>query len=199
MYTAPDSDCPSPSKPSRCAYGPLVPNALVATRMARALSAEMLAWSSPMARSVAPGMLAITMSLRATSRRTISRPSGAVGSSVSDRLPRFTCMYSPPSPLSANGRMKRSSLPPTLSMRITSAPWSASSAAQNGPAMKRPKSSTRMPASTPSLIGVGSPSRMGVGRYGRAPAQPARHGALYWVALATAPRRAGPRTVSSAR
>src|ERR1044071_3435158 len=48
--------------------------------------------------------------------------------------------------------MLRSSLPPTLSTRITSAPWSASSAPQNGPAMKRPKSSTRTPASTPSVV-----------------------------------------------
>ena len=43
MNTLPDSAWPMPSKPSLCASGPLRPNALVATRIARGLSADTLA------------------------------------------------------------------------------------------------------------------------------------------------------------
>jgi hypothetical protein len=46
------------------------------------------------------------------------------------RLLRFICKNSAPSPVGVTGAWKRSSLPSRFSMRITSAPCSASNAAQ---------------------------------------------------------------------
>ena len=94
-----------------------------------------LSRSRRIASSVAGGKFATTTSAVATSRRTISRPAGFIGLSVSDRLFRFICRNMPPSPVGVTGAMKRSSLPRTFSTRITSAPRSPSRAAQNGPAM----------------------------------------------------------------
>src|SRR5262249_46648104 len=58
-------------------------------------------------------------------------------------------MAPPPPGPAPTGMSPRSSPPPGRSMRITSAPRSPSNAAQKGPAMKRPKSRTRTPSSTP--------------------------------------------------
>ena len=76
----------------------------------------------------------MTTSAPFTSLATTSRPPGLAGSSVMLRLLRFICRNSEPAP-SASGAVKRSSLPSRFSMRITSAPYSASIAAQYGPAM----------------------------------------------------------------
>jgi hypothetical protein len=86
--------------------------------------------------------LATTTSAVATSFRTISRPFGAAGSNVIPSLLRFIARNIAPPPVNGSvagpaptGIMPRSSPPPIRSMRITSAPRSPSSAAQNGPAM----------------------------------------------------------------
>jgi hypothetical protein len=55
--------------------------------------------------------------------------------SVSDSLLRFRFRKLVPSPVSVTGCTKRSSLPSIFSTRITSAPMSASSMPQAGPAM----------------------------------------------------------------
>src|SRR5580704_9398701 len=81
----------------------------------------------------------------------ISRPRGPDGSSVRLRLLRFICKNRAPSRGSPSGvrprgMSVRSSRPSRFSIRMTSAPRSPSSAAQNGPAMYRPKSATRRPS-----------------------------------------------------
>src|SRR6516164_2221886 len=73
------------------------------------------------------------------------------GSRVIPSLLRFIArnIAPPPAGPAPTGMKGRSSPPPSRSMRITSAPRSARSAAQNGPAMYRPKSRMRMPSNTP--------------------------------------------------
>ena len=88
-----------------------------------------------MASRVAGGRLATTTSAVATSWRTISRPSGFMGLSVRPSLLRPSWRKSEPSPAGEMGVRKRSSLPPTFSTRMTSAPRSPSRVAQKGPAM----------------------------------------------------------------
>jgi len=78
-----------------------------------------------------------------------SRPSGFTTSSVMPRLPRLHCRNIAPTPSEVTGVIHRSSPPSTRSTRITSAPRSPSNAPQYGPAMYRPKSTTRVPSSTP--------------------------------------------------
>src|SRR5215471_5115864 len=102
-----------------------------------------------MLRSVSAGKLAITTSAVLMSRAATSRPSGFDTSSVMPRLPRLTWRYMAPTPSDVTGVIHRSSPPSTRSTRITSAPRSASNAPQYGPAMYRPKSTTRVPSSTP--------------------------------------------------
>src|SRR4029077_1606212 len=93
----------------------------------------------------------ITTSDTATSFRTISWPAGFMGLSVRPSLFRPICRNMAPSPPSATGVPQRSSLPSSFSMRITSAPRSPSIVPQNGPAMYRPKSRTRIPSRTPDM------------------------------------------------
>ena len=87
----------------------------------------------------------------ATSFLTISRPAGFMGLSVRPSLLRPIWRNIAPSPPSATGVTQRSSLPSSFSMRITSAPRSPSIVPQNGPAMYRPKSRTRIPSRTPAM------------------------------------------------
>src|SRR2546423_2708276 len=56
-----------------------------------------------------------------------------------------------PMPSSVTGVTQRSSPPSSRSTRMTSAPRSASNAPQYGPAMNRPKSTTRIPSSMASV------------------------------------------------
>src|SRR5882724_12311684 len=91
------------------------------------------------------------MSDTATSFFTISRPAGFTGLSVRPSLLRPIWRNMAPSPPSATGVTQRSSLPSSFSMRITSAPRSPSRVPQNGPAIYRPKSRTRMPSRTPGI------------------------------------------------
>src|SRR3954447_1026251 len=91
----------------------------------------------------------MTTSAVAISLAASSRPSGEVTSSVMPRLPRLHWRYIAPMPSEVTGVIQRSSPPSTRSTRMTSAPRSASSAPQYGPAMYRPKSTTRVPSSTP--------------------------------------------------
>src|ERR1043165_8151769 len=97
------------------------------------------------------GRLAITTSETATSFLTTSRPAGFTGLRVMPSLLRPIWRNMAPSPPSATGVTQRSSLPSSFSMRITSAPRSPSMVPQNGPAMYRPKSRTRMPSRTPGI------------------------------------------------
>ncbi len=126
-----------------------MPKAVVVARMMSGLTARREASSSPMACRARGGRLATTTSAVPTSARTISRPSPHMGSRVRERLLRAICRYRAPSPFSPTGSTPRSSPPSRRSMRITSAPMSASMAAQYGPAIYRPKSSTRTPFSNP--------------------------------------------------
>src|SRR5258708_5644657 len=100
---------------------------------------------------VSYGRLAITTSDWATSFFTISRPAGFMGLSVRPSLLRPIWRNIAPSPPSTTGVTQRSSLPSSFSMRITSAPRSPSIVPQNGPAMYRPKSRTRIPSRTPDM------------------------------------------------
>src|SRR4051812_39854862 len=92
------------------------------------------------------------MSETATSFLTISRPAGFTGLSVRPSLLRPIWRNIAPSPPWATGVTQRSSLPSSFSMRITSAPRSPSMVPQNGPAMYRPKSRTRIPSRTPAMV-----------------------------------------------
>ena len=71
-------------------------------------------------------------------------PEGDFRFSVMPRLPRFTDMKFAPRP-STTGSHLRFSSPPRSSTLITSAPRSAKSCPQDGPARTRLRSSTRMP------------------------------------------------------
>src|SRR5207244_3784327 len=149
-YAEPHIAWPTPSKPRLSLNGPPAPKAVTVVRMMSGFTRRRLSRSRASARSTSGGRLATTTSAVATSLRTISRPSGHAGSSVMARLLRFMTRYSAPTPSGATGATQRSSPPPRRSMRITSAPRSARSAAQYGPAMYRPKSRTRVPVRTPS-------------------------------------------------
>src|SRR5437764_4017265 len=116
--------------------------------MMSGLTRRKLSRSSASERRTSGGRFATTTSALATGVLTTSRPSTEDGSSVMPRLLRFMTTYIAPIRSSVIGATQRSSPPPIRSMRITSAPRSASSAAQYGPAMYRPKSSTRMPSRT---------------------------------------------------
>ena len=86
-------------------------------------------------RSITPGRkFSITTSARATMSRAVCRPSSDFKSSVSARLPRDS--------MSKAG--SRHLGPPGGSIRITSAPRSASIIPTKGPARYCPKSSTRI-------------------------------------------------------
>src|SRR5262249_4394105 len=148
MYAAPLMTWPMPSKPCLWLHGPPAPNAVTVVRMMSGFTRLRLSRSSDSERNTSGGRFATTTSAVATSFLTISRPSDEDGSSVMPRLLRFIVTYIAPIPSSLIGATQRSSPPPMRSMRITSAPRSARSAAQYGPAMYRPKSSTRMPSST---------------------------------------------------
>src|SRR5262245_30242714 len=139
---------PIPSKPCLWLHGPPAPKAVTVVRMMSGFTRRRLSRSSARWRSTSGGRLATTTSAVATSFFTISRPFGDDGSSVIARLLRFMTRNIAPTPSSPTGATQRTSPPPSRSMRMTSAPRSASSAAQYGPAMYRPKSSTRMPART---------------------------------------------------
>ena len=134
-YAAPAMTWPMPSKPCLWLHGPPAPNAVTVVRMMSGLTARRLSRSSARERSTSGGRLATTTSAVATSFLTTSRPSGAAGSSVIARLFRFMTRNMAPTPSAPTGATQRSSPPPRRSMRITSAPRSASSAAQYGPAM----------------------------------------------------------------
>src|SRR6266849_4528931 len=89
---------------------------------------------------------------RCASLRKTSLPRGALRSSASERLLRFSRMKLEDSP-SMNGPLARVWSPPSgFSILTTSAPRSASCSVQNGAAMKLPTSSTRIPASAASAI-----------------------------------------------
>src|SRR5258708_14478119 len=100
---------------------------------------------------VSYGRLAITTSDWATSFLTMSAPAGFMGLSVRPSLLRPIWRNIAPSPPSTTGVTQRSSLPSSFSMRMTSAPRSPSIVPQNGPAMYRPKSRTRIPSRTPGI------------------------------------------------
>jgi hypothetical protein len=129
-YAAPDMSCPIPSKPWRSLHGPPAPNAVTVVRMMSGFTRRRLSRSSDSKRSTSGGRFATTTSAVATSFCTISRPCGCAGSSVMPRLFRFIARYSAPAPSAATGATQRSSPPSRRSMRTTSAPRSASSAAQ---------------------------------------------------------------------
>src|SRR5260370_19735601 len=105
----------------------------------------------PISCRVSYGRLAITTSDWATSFFTISRPAGFMGLSVRPSLLRPIWRNIAPSPPSTTGVTQRSSLPSRSSMRMTSAPRSPSIVPQNGPAMYRQKSRTRIPSRTPGI------------------------------------------------
>ncbi len=134
-YAPPAITWPMPSKPCLWLQGPPAPNAVTVVRMMSGFTARRLSRSSASVRSTSGGRLATTTSAVATSLRTISRPSGQAGSSVIARLLRFITTYIAPTPSAPTGATHRSSPPPIRSIRMTSAPRSASSAAQYGPAM----------------------------------------------------------------
>ena len=103
--------------------------------------------------SSVPGRkFSITMSVVATSLRTMSRASVVLRSSVTDFLLRL-CEYHHNEVPSCSLRQVRSGSPPGASalaggsILITSAPNWASSAAAYGPAISEPSSSTWTPAS----------------------------------------------------
>src|SRR5213083_1918584 len=90
-------------------------------------------------RSITPARkLSTSTSARRARSRNTSRPSARFRSSTSERLPRFQ----PTKPKAA----KRNGSPSADSIFSTSAPRSASSMGQNGPAMKLARSRTRMPS-----------------------------------------------------
>src|SRR6266576_2607262 len=121
---------PMPSKPCLWLHGPPAPNAVTVVRMMSGFTRLRLSRSSESERKTSGGRFATTTSAVATSFLTISRPSGEDGSSVMPRLLRFMVTYSAPIPSSLIGATHRSSPPPIRSMRITSAPRSAWSAAR---------------------------------------------------------------------
>src|SRR5581483_10533597 len=111
-------------------------------------------------RSVAPGTkFSISTSARAARSRTSLAPSGRWRSTAIPRLLRFTAANTalmPPRP--ARPRQSRRSSPrPGRSTLMTSAPRSARSMAQYGPATTREQSSTRMPARSAGVSGARAP------------------------------------------
>src|SRR5258705_11265943 len=145
----PHMSWPMPSKPCLWLHGPPAPNAVTAVRMMFGFTRRRLSRSSASPRNTSGGRFATTTSAVATSLRTTSRPSALDGSSVIARLLRFMTRNIAPTSSSPTGATHRSPPPPRRSIRMTSAPRSASNAAQYGPAMYRPKSRTRTPARTP--------------------------------------------------
>src|SRR5213594_4723883 len=99
-------------------------------------------------RSRTPGRkFSRTTSQCVTSRRTMSCPFGRCRSSVMSFLLRLSTANQYVQPSAVGPRRRRSSPRPGISVLITSAPNSAISAPQNGPATTWASSSTRIPSS----------------------------------------------------
>src|SRR3990170_2148962 len=115
--------------------------------MSRGLSTRSRSQPKPR-RSMVPGRkFSSSTSARRISLRRMSCPSGAFRLSVRLFLPRLTAMKYVASPPAKGGQPRVSSPLPGSSTLMTSAPMSASSMEQKGPASTRVRSTTRIPAS----------------------------------------------------
>src|SRR3954471_7227574 len=102
--------------------------------------------------SSAPGRkFSTTMCALRARRRTISWPSGRRRLQVTDFLLRDCTCHQSDVPFRMRRHLRRGSPSPGGSILITSAPKSASVLAQNGPAMRLPSSSTRIPVKGPDM------------------------------------------------
>src|SRR6267142_3361036 len=146
-YHVPPNADPIAAYPGPWFSGPVWPNAVMRAITRRGLMACSASQPSPQ-RSSTPGRkFSRTTSQCETSRRTTSCPFGSCRSSVSSFLFRLSPANQYVQPSSVGPRRRRSSPLPGISVLMTSAPNSAISAPQNGPATTWASSSTRIPSS----------------------------------------------------
>ena len=140
-------DSPIAPKPGRSRYGPVCPKPESRTMIRRGLSFESTSQPRPHFSSAPGRKFSITMSASAASRRTISCASGCFRFSVTDFLLRACAYHQSDVPWCSLRHFRNGSPPSGDSILITSAPNSASTRAQNGPAIKVPSSITLTPCS----------------------------------------------------
>src|SRR6516225_3212541 len=134
-------------KPGFCAIGPVWPKPDRRTITRPGLSTRSVSQPSP-SFSMTPGRkFSITMSACAQSFRAIAAASGSLRLSVSDFLLRAWTYHQSEVPSCILRHWRKGSPPSGDSILMTSAPNSASTRAQNGPAISVPNSTTRTPDS----------------------------------------------------